>query len=121
MAQQQDECTPCLQIGFATILGSKIVENRDKNIYKSALQSKVAFNFPLGMIFAIIWSDFGVQIFSLFRFSELAVCLKFGFRDKVAPGKPLGVILEQLLVDFLFSFGCFWNILWAFRDGQADS
>ena len=50
-----------------------MLENCDQSLYKSELESKVAFNFPLGLIFATISSDFGVQIFSLFRFSGLAV------------------------------------------------
>ena len=87
-----------------------MLEIRDQNLYKNELESKIVFNFPLGVIFATIWSDFGVQIFSLFPFSELAVCPKFGFRDKVAVGKPLGLILNHLWLIFcsvLVAFGTF--------------
>ena len=121
LPQQQDDCRCCLQIGFLTISGSKMLENRDKNLYKNELESKGAFNFPLGPIFTTIWLHFGVQIFSIFPFSELAVYRKFGFRDKVALGKPLGLIFGPLLVNFLLCLGCFWNILCTFRDGQTDS
>ena len=82
-----------------------MLENRDTNLYKNELESKVAFNFPLGPIFTTIWSHFGVQIFSIFPFSGLAISPKFGFRDKMILQKPLGLIFEQLLVDFLLSLG----------------
>ena len=41
-------------------------ENRDQNLYKNELDSKVAFNFRLSLIFATMWPDLGVQIFSIF-------------------------------------------------------
>ena len=84
-----------------------MLENRDKNLYKNELESKVAFNFPLGIIFATIWSDFGLHFFYVFLFSGLAVCPKLGFGDKAALGKPPGLIFESLLMVFLVSFGCF--------------
>ena len=101
LLQQPDECRCCFQIDFPMILGLKILENRDQNLYKNELGSKVAFNFPLGVISATIWSDFGVQIFSLFLFSGVAVCPKLGFRDKVPLGKPPWLIFESLLIVFL--------------------
>ena len=84
-----------------------MLENRYQNLNKNDFESKVTFNFPLGVIFATIWLDFEVQILSLFLFSGLAVCPKLGFRDKVALGKPPGLIFESLLMVFLVSFCCF--------------
>ena len=121
LPQQQDECRCCHQIGFATILGPKMSENRDQNLYKNELESKVAFNFRLSLIFATMCPDFGVQFFSIFSLSGLAVWWKFGFRDKVALGKPLGLIFEPFVVIFCSVVVAFWKILCAFRDGQAAS
>ena len=69
-------------------------ENRDQNQYKNELGQKIALNFPLGLTFAQIWSDLGLQFFCIFLFSGLAVCPKFGFRDKVGLGRPLGLIFD---------------------------
>ena len=60
-------------LGFATILGPKMSENRDQNLYKNELESKVAFSFRVSQIFATMWPDFGVHIFSMFSLSGLAV------------------------------------------------
>ena len=79
-------------------------ENRDRNLYKNELEKKVAFNIPLGLIFAQIWSDLGLQILCIFLFSGLAVCPKFGFRDKVGLGRPLGLIFDRLWVVFCMLF-----------------
>ena len=98
-------------------MGSKIPENRYQNLYKIELESKVTFNFPLGLIFATISPDFGVQFLFVFLFSGPAVCPKLGYRDKVAIGKPLGLVFVSFLIGFLVS----WNVLCAFRDGQGDS
>ena len=84
-----------------------MLENRYQNLNKNHLESKAACNFPLGVIFATICSDFEVPNFCLFVFSGLAVCPKLGFRDKVALGKPPGLIFESLLMVFFVSFGCF--------------
>ena len=79
-------------------------ENRDQNLYKNELRNKNCLNFPLGLIFAQIWSDLGLHFLSIFLLSGLAVCPKFGFRDKVGLARPLGVIFDRLLVVFCMLF-----------------
>ena len=78
-------------------------ENRDRNLYKNELEKKVAFNIPLGLIFAQIWSDLGFQIFFIFLFSGLAVCPNLGLQTKWL----LGGLLDRFLIDFWLFFVCF--------------
>ena len=82
-----------------------MLEHRDQNRSKNEVGSNVASNIPLEVIFERIWADFGVQIFELFLFSGLPICLKFALRAKVALGKPLGLIFELLLIRFWDKFG----------------
>ena len=42
-----------------------MIENRGQNLFENELESKVACNFLLGLIFERIWSDFGIQFLSI--------------------------------------------------------
>ena len=91
-----------------------MVGHRDRNLYKNELEKKVAFNIPLGLIFATIRSHLGVHFFYYFPFSGLPIWQKSVPKAKVTLGKPPALILIPFLDDFWFNFSCFWHPLLGF-------